>query len=395
MNPQIYLALTVFTMGISTIVMPWFRNLYCILGSYFVDQMGAAALNNGVNVWILRLWGVTSAPFMQAAHFFFGLGAFVAPLIAEPFLIATRKGNDTLTYEQELAELQIQVPYGIAGGLCLLIVIGFLVLFCIHPDDEPHPSESNNQRPTLTTTRKWAIVSCMAIFALSFAGVEVVFSRYLTTWAVEMKDLNLTKSVGAFMTSAFWISYTFLRLVSAVLISKWTTKQLILADIIMLLIGNALMLVCGSNYLGLIGISLAPDSTTNLAGIWIGVVLMGLGCSSVFPAIYAHLEQIMIVGSKESALVLIVFGLGEFIYPFLIGAYIETMPMILVYMTTFCAGLSGVAFLVLTLGLTPGPDKLSERGAPIERRDSENGLEGSDHTFIPSQSQSSTSHLIN
>ena len=34
----------------------------------------------------LELWGRKSAPYMQALHFSFGLGAFIAPLIAAPFL---------------------------------------------------------------------------------------------------------------------------------------------------------------------------------------------------------------------------------------------------------------------------------------------------------------------
>ncbi|XP_023240015.1 uncharacterized protein LOC111638531 [Centruroides sculpturatus] len=40
----------------------------------------------GGNVWCLDLWGKKSAPFMQTMHFCFGLGAFIAPLVAEPFL---------------------------------------------------------------------------------------------------------------------------------------------------------------------------------------------------------------------------------------------------------------------------------------------------------------------
>jgi fucose permease len=41
---------------------------------------------SGGNVLCLDLWGRNSGPFMQALHFSFGLGAFVAPLLAAPFL---------------------------------------------------------------------------------------------------------------------------------------------------------------------------------------------------------------------------------------------------------------------------------------------------------------------
>ena len=48
---------------------------------------------------LLSLWETGSAPYMQALHFFFGLGAFFAPLIAEPFLTshAEFKVNGTST----------------------------------------------------------------------------------------------------------------------------------------------------------------------------------------------------------------------------------------------------------------------------------------------------------
>jgi FHS family Na+ dependent glucose MFS transporter 1 len=48
---------------------------------------------------LFSLWETGSAPYMQALHFFFGLGAFFAPLIAEPFLTthAEFKVNSTST----------------------------------------------------------------------------------------------------------------------------------------------------------------------------------------------------------------------------------------------------------------------------------------------------------
>ena len=45
------------------------------------------SLLNCGNMFTLHLWGSEVGPFMQAVHFAFGLGAFFAPLIVEPFLI--------------------------------------------------------------------------------------------------------------------------------------------------------------------------------------------------------------------------------------------------------------------------------------------------------------------
>ena len=41
----------------------------------------------GGNVMCLKLWGRQSAPYMQALHFSFCLGAFIQPLIVDPFLM--------------------------------------------------------------------------------------------------------------------------------------------------------------------------------------------------------------------------------------------------------------------------------------------------------------------
>ena len=49
--------------------------------------MGEGALNTGENVLILDIWkGRESGPYMHALHFTFGIGTFLAPVLARPFL---------------------------------------------------------------------------------------------------------------------------------------------------------------------------------------------------------------------------------------------------------------------------------------------------------------------
>ena len=45
---------------------------------------------SGGNVLCLDIWGRSSGPYMQGLHFAFGVGAFVAPWVAEPFLSQSR-----------------------------------------------------------------------------------------------------------------------------------------------------------------------------------------------------------------------------------------------------------------------------------------------------------------
>mgnify|MGYP001795784684 CR=1 FL=1 len=52
---------------------------------------------SGGNVICLQIWGKDSGPYMQALHFAFGVGAFMAPLVAAPFLSTEVNSNCTST----------------------------------------------------------------------------------------------------------------------------------------------------------------------------------------------------------------------------------------------------------------------------------------------------------
>ncbi|XP_023722663.1 uncharacterized protein LOC111872735 isoform X2 [Cryptotermes secundus] len=70
-------------------VTPWCHVLWLLIACMVLLGMTMGFLDTGGNVLCLDLWGRNSGPFMQALHFSFGLGAFVAPLLAAPFLQPT------------------------------------------------------------------------------------------------------------------------------------------------------------------------------------------------------------------------------------------------------------------------------------------------------------------
>lgn len=85
-NRQFLLFLSIFATSIGIIVMPFCAQLATLMACSAITGITMGFLDTGGNVWCLDLWGRHSAPFMQALHFCFALGALVAPLIAEPFL---------------------------------------------------------------------------------------------------------------------------------------------------------------------------------------------------------------------------------------------------------------------------------------------------------------------
>lgn len=85
-NRQFLLFLALLATAIGVLVMPFCRVLATLMACTCVTGVTMGLLDTGGNVWLLDLWGRKSAPFMQTMHFCFGLGALVAPLVAQPFV---------------------------------------------------------------------------------------------------------------------------------------------------------------------------------------------------------------------------------------------------------------------------------------------------------------------
>ncbi|KAK2713364.1 hypothetical protein QYM36_009282 [Artemia franciscana] len=73
---------------------PWCKNFGALMTAMSLMGAGMGFLDTGGNVMCIDLWGKDSGPYMQALHFSFGAGAFVAPLLAEPFLSPIIDEND-------------------------------------------------------------------------------------------------------------------------------------------------------------------------------------------------------------------------------------------------------------------------------------------------------------
>jgi len=84
-NPACAMALPLFMCSLATILIPWMTHTWSLGITMTSKGLAAGMLDTVGNVFCLRLWP-DSPPAMQALHFFFGLGAFTAPLLAEPFL---------------------------------------------------------------------------------------------------------------------------------------------------------------------------------------------------------------------------------------------------------------------------------------------------------------------
>ena len=160
-------------MGLTLILMPHCTSLFQLFTLGAINGFSIGSFDTAINVWILEIWGQDSGPYMQALHFTYGLGSFVAPLVCEPFLSKKklighhmkmsdleRMTNHTfedslpLTNSSDLLlnitddfisdekiranPIMIYIPYAFVGIISILGAVGVLMLYFYKKYEPPH-----------------------------------------------------------------------------------------------------------------------------------------------------------------------------------------------------------------------------------------------------------------
>lgn len=397
-NFQLTTAICMMYSAIFTLIIPHIRVAWLLLTIFVIDQIGLGAYEAGSNMFILHLWGKEATPFMQCLQSMFGFGALIAPVVLVPFLVETddengvsnsNGKNETSGEVFHPEDIQLVYPYTIVSAYLIINSIYMLTCYCMYPETTPHPSrareesshensirtpesdqqsvinrsessdhkgqddeeplmpvldccnsittESEQQQPPVEdpSHRFWRIVTvCITLlFMHIYLGLEITFGSYLTAFAVKCK-LHLSKAYGAFLTTVYWTSFTLFRLLTILYIDYTGIGVNIAGSIVMVLISNAFLL---------------PHGDESLAMLWTGIILIGIGTSSIFACMFGFLEQYFEVTSMISALMIMSAVLGEFTFPAVISRFIESTPAIFLWVTLFCS--IGIAILFAIIAL--------------------------------------------
>ena len=185
---------------------------------FLCQGFGSGCLDTGGNAVVLQTWaGRDSGPYMHALHFTFGLGAFLGPLVARPFLITEEE-------EVEATQANTSLPHPLAAGdpgdpaggssvwtiRALYPLIGAyslaasLALLCYFVKDLRRKREAANvsdkeerkaEGQDLPLKYKVALVSIMSVMFFVYVGMEVAFGTFISVFAVE-SDLRFTRPQG-------------------------------------------------------------------------------------------------------------------------------------------------------------------------------------------------------
>ncbi len=295
------------------------------LGVFYVisgmQSFFSGSLDAGGNVLCMDTWqGYDGAPYLHSIHFSFAMGAFLAPLVAIPFLSTP---GDSLS--------KITILYPIIGALSCLVAFGYLA-FAINERNISKNNKEDNKNKSgpdqVLNKLQILFIGLMFVFFFVYVGVEVTYGTYVTTFAVK-SDLKLSKPTGAKITATFWGTFATIRFLAIFAAMKLKTIHIMTAS-------------CTSSVIG--AVILASAGNTSQEAIFLATAFLGAGMASIYASGMLWAEQYMTITNRIGAALTVASASGADVFPIVIGQYIEGDPMILMYFTVGLIGLCTLTF---------------------------------------------------
>ena len=298
-HPVIVMALLF--MSLSLMLIPFVTQLWLLTAVLFAAGIVESGVDVGSNTLLAWRLGDKVGPAMNGLHFFFGLGAFLSPIIIAQAML--------------LNSGDIRLAYWILALIVLPTTL-FFVRF---------PSVPIRQRETAVHGENvnWRLILLAAAFLFLYAGAEVSYGGWIFTYATV---LNLDSATNAaYLTSFFWGALTVGRLLSIPLAVRLSTMKMLAGALVGCVLSVAALLIW-------------RDSLTVL---WLGTVALGLSMSFIFPMTLSLAEQTLSLSGQMASYFFVGAGLGAMLIPWLIGQQFELVgpivTMRIIFMTLLAA----------------------------------------------------------
>ncbi len=308
-------------LGIASIFIPISQTLNALLFFMFLSGVATGVLDVGCNTLLLWTHGEKSGPFLNGLHFFFGVGSFTAPLLLAKVLLTTGS---------------INWMYWSFAITCLPIAAWLWLL--PEPSHQMHSDEKKNAPLPVIP-----VMFCLLLFLL-YVGLELGFGNWVYTYAL---TLGLgTTITAAYLTSAFWGSFTLGRLLGVWVSTRARSQTILFIDLLGCAISTIIIMAW-------------KDS--NLA-LWIGTIGLGVSMASFFPTIFMLAGERMEITGTITGWFLVGSGAGSMLLPWLIGqifAFTSPKAMTTVLLVDIVA-IVIVLFLFLTQRAALMPEPTAE-----------------------------------
>ncbi len=302
-------------------LVPFIPLLWVLIGILFVIGIAEGTMDVGVNTLIVWLHRPNVGPVMNALHFFFGLGAFLSPLIVAQVILVS--GG-------------IQWAY---WAIAILLAPLALWLFRL-----PSPVGSTTTTEADSGEVDLLLTGLTVLFLFVYVGVELSFSGWIYTYAIEQTQFS--PALAAYLNSGFWGSFTLGRLISIPLTARLRPRHLLLGELLLAIFCVGLILVW----------------PTSAVVLWIGVCGTGLAIASIFPITLTWAGRHMRMTGRITSWFFIGASIGAMFFPWFIGQFFEnTGPSITMFTIMGSLVLDLVIFIALML--YAGQPKFANREA--------------------------------
>lgn len=338
------------------------------------------------NLQLVQLYHKDSAIFLQALHFFIGLGALVSPLVADPFLAEdtcllanSTAFNSSVSLDhirnslsgpgaaltnvsqypmqtQGVVLTQVSIAFWIMALINLPVPIGVL---CLMSHERLLPCSRTGPRlleqsPAADSQQDAAHINCFhcfnldklrgrppTFFMLHIVGGVIVFitdgiigayAGFVYTYATS-PPLLMAHKTAAYLTSTFWAGITVSRLAFMYLSYRFSAPKLIIVSLIGVVCIHVLLLLFYQS----------QDF------LFVGVALLGLSISSVLPSMLAFTEDVLEYKGCATTVLVTSASTGEMVMQLLVGSIIEDHGS---YSFMLCCGITSfIGFCLFLLFL--------------------------------------------
>ena len=280
-------------LGISLLLIPLVPQLWLLTLLMLATGLVESGIDIGSNTLMVWRFGEKVGPYMNSLHFFFGLGAFLSPIIIAQTMLATDGG--------------IRLGYWVLALMVLPAIFLFLRF----------PSLPIRHRDTAVANSKanTPLILLVAAFLFLYVGAEVSYGGWVYTYATTLGLSNTTSA--AYLTSFFWGALTLGRLLSIPITAKLLPKTLLWGAL-----AGALLSM---------GILLAAQSSST--ALWVGTIGLGLSMSVIFPTTLALAENTLSLSGQMTSYFFIGASLGGMTVPWLIGQLFERVGAVVTMIT--------------------------------------------------------------
>ncbi|XP_073076874.1 sodium-dependent glucose transporter 1 isoform X1 [Manis javanica] len=358
MNHFLLLGVSMFATTVGLYLVPLCKTAMLLVVMMSIFGVSVGVLDTGGNVLILAIWGDRGAPPMQALHFSFALGAFVAPLLAKLALgtaasaengTAADSGRSALKQSSGAGsgrllgipdDMNLLWAYAVIGTYIFVVSILFFALF-LKKSSWHEKAKISAQRSRRAEFHK-PLLCLLFLFFFFYVGAEVTYGSYIFSFATAHAGMKESEAAG--LNSVFWGTFAACRGLAIFFATCLQPGTMVVLSNIGSL-GSSLFLV------------LFDKSPLCL---WIASSVYGASMATTFPSGISWIEQYTTIHGKSAAFFVVGAALGEMAIPAVIGILQGSYPGLPVMLYT------SLGSSVATAALFPVMYKLAT--SPLDRQ---------------------------